>query len=292
MDAIISNIAKSNIHTKGMLIALLGSFLMSLDPVFIRVSGVSGFDTSFLYGLFSCLSMAAFVEWKEDKGLVGTIKSCGWPAVLSGLLMLGSAASLILSIKYTSVANTFIILSSSPAISAVLSWFILREVTQRATVYAIISIMIGIAVVVSGSLTSTNLLGDGLALCAAIFSSLNNILLRKHQHVNRMISVGFGGFFLALVMFFLATPSEYDMNTWIIMGIMGLATAPFSRVLLQISTRYITATEVSIVGMMVTVLAPIWAFLFFGEIPLLNSLIGGTIILTSVLLYTYSKSRA
>lgn len=291
MNTTMGTIAKPNTHTKGMLIALLGSFLMSLDPVFIRVSGVSGFDTSFLFGLFSCISMAAFVEWKEDNGLIGTVKNCGWPAVISGLLMLGSAACLILSVKYTSIANTFIILSSAPAISAVLSWVILKEVTQRATVLAIISIMIGIAVVVSGSLTSTNLIGDGLALCAAIFSSLNNILLRKYQHINRMVSVGFGGFFLALVMFFLASPTEYDVNTWVVMGVMGLLTAPFSRVLLQVSTRYITATEVSIVGMTITVLAPIWAFVFFSEVPQVNTLLGGTIILISVLLYTYSKSR-
>lgn len=106
-----------------------------------------------------------------------------------------------------------------------------------------------------------------------------------------MASVGFGGLFLAIVMFFLATPSEYSLNTWVIMALMGLFTAPFGRVLSQVATRYITAPEVGMILMLETVLAPLWAYSFFDEIPPMASLVGGSIIFVTILIYAVSTIK-
>jgi drug/metabolite transporter (DMT)-like permease len=48
--------------------------------------------------------------------------------LFSGILMLGSASTLVLSIKNTSIVNTFVIYSSSPALAAVFSWLFLKKI--------------------------------------------------------------------------------------------------------------------------------------------------------------------
>lgn len=111
-------------------------------------------------------------------------------------------------------------------------------------------------------------------------------LLRKFPDVSRMGAVGFGGFLVAVVMFFFTEPSSFSTNTWLIMGVMGLLTAPFGRVLSMVATRYATATEVSMTLMLETVLAPVWAYIFFTEVPGVNSLAGGAIILITITAYT------
>ncbi|WP_342633604.1 DMT family transporter [Pseudovibrio sp. Ad37] len=237
------------------------------------------------------MSMPFFIQMRDERGLIGALRASGWPVLFSGLLMLGSASSLVLSIKLTSVANTFVILSISPALAAAFSWLFLGEVTKRTTWISIISIMIGIAIVVSGSFGSGTLMGDVLAGLAVTCLSLNQTLLRKYQGVSRMASVGVGGFLLAVAMFFLAAPSTYSLNTWVIMGLMGLFTAPFGRVLSQVATRYITAPEVGMLLMIETVLAPLFAFGFFGEIPHQESFIGGTIIVVTILIYVVISGR-
>ncbi|MGF1681910.1 DMT family transporter [Photobacterium minamisatsumaniensis] len=288
---ILSAITKKGARTVGFMITLLGALLMSFDPIFIRLSGVSGFDTAFLFGLFTAISMPICIQLRDERGLVGAVKESGWQVLISGLLMLGSAAGLVLSISHTSIANTFVILSASPALAAVFSWMFLGEVTKRSTWLAIASVMVGIAIVVSGSFKSGNLLGDGLALFAVFCLSLNQTQLRKYQNVSRMASVGFGGLFLAISMFFIATPSEYGVNTWLIMGVMGLFTAPFGRVLSQVATRYITAPEVGMILMIETVLASVWAYTFFDEIPPAASIIGGLIILITIFIYVLSMMK-
>lgn len=287
----INSLMQTNARAAGILIALVGALLMSFDPIFIRFSGVSGFDTAFLFGIFTAISMPIFIQMRDERGLVRTLRASGWPVIFSGLLMLGSASALVLSIKNTSITNTFVILSGAPALAAVFSRIFLGEVTRRATWYAIAAVMLGIVIVVSGSFETGNWLGDGLAVLAVTCVALNQTLLRKYQDVSRMASVGLGGLFLAVVMFFLATPSTFSASTWIIMGVMGLFTAPFGRVLSQVATRYITAPEVGMILMMEAVFAPVWAFGFFGEIPPIASLIGGMIILSTVVVYAISSEQ-
>lgn len=276
----------------GFVLTLIGAVLMSLDPIFIRFSGVGGVDTAFLFGLFTAISMPIFIQLRDPRGLVGAIRESGWQVVVSGLLMLGSAAGLVLSIKLTSVANTFVILSAAPALAALFSWWFLAEITQRSTWIAIISVMVGIGIVVSGSFQSGYWQGDALALFAVVCLSLNQVQLRKYQQVSRMASVGFGGFFLMIVMAFFATPSSYSAETWLIMAAMGLLTAPFGRVLSQVATRYITAPEVGMILMLETVLAPAWALLFFDEVPPTASLVGGAIIFVTIAIYAYSAMKS
>ena len=291
MTSALLSITNGHIRETGFLIALLGALLMSIDPVFIRYAGVSGFDTAFLFGLFTAISMPIVLQSIDKRGLVKAVKESGWPLLLAGILMLGSASGLVFSIKNTSIANTFVILSATPAMAALFSWLLLRELTSRSTWLAIISVMIGITVVSFGSLGTGHWVGDVLAVFSVICLALLFTLLRKYQGVSRMASVGLGGLLLALVMFLFATPSAYSMNTWFIMALMGLFTAPLGRVLSMVATRYITAAEVSMTLMLETVLATIWAFIFFNEVPPATSIVGGSIILITIFWYTWSSIK-
>lgn len=283
--------SKKSTKTKGITIAILGTILMSFDPIFIRFSGVSGFDTIFLFGLFTAISMSIVVQITERRNIIKVIIASGWPLIIPSLLMLGSASAFVLSVKNTSVANTFIILSATPAVAALVSRIVLKEKTNRATWLAILFVTLGVFIVVNGSFGTGNWKGDFLALGSVFCLSLMFTLLRKYNKVNRFAIVALGGFFLAFVMFFFANPSSYTINTWLLMAAMGLLSAPLGRVLAMIATRYATASEVLLAQMFQNVLAPLLAFLFFREISNTASLIGGGIILITIIVYTLNLSK-
>ena len=66
----------------------------------------------------------------------------------------------------------------------------------------------------------------------------------------------------------------------------------FGRVLSQVATRYITAPEVGMILMIETVLAPLWALIFFDEIPAMASILGGSIILVTISIYAFSAMKS
>lgn len=285
------NTTGTNSRTMGFSVAVLGALLMSFDPIFIRFAGVSGFDTAFLFGLFSAISMPILLKATDKRGIRHAVKESGWPLLFAGILMVGSASGLVFSIKTTSIANTFVILSATPAIAAIFSWLFLRETTSRSTIIAIVSVMIGISIVVSGSFGSGYWVGDLFALFSVTCLAFMFTLLRKYQTVSRLASVGLGGMLLAVVMFFFASPSEFSLEVWLIMGAMGLFTAPLGRVFSMVATRHITASEVSMTMMLETVLAPVWAFLFFSEVPAIASVVGGVVILVTIFIYTWLSMK-
>src|SRR6056300_190379 len=92
-----------------------------------------------------------------------------------GLLMVGSYAlgtiSFVYAITHTSVANTLIILSSTPLFAALIGRVLLQEPIQLRTLLAITLVAIGIAAIASGSASSGNnaLLGDLAAILGSFF---------------------------------------------------------------------------------------------------------------------------
>ncbi|OIQ49923.1 EamA-like transporter family protein [Pseudodesulfovibrio hydrargyri] len=278
-------------RAKGTMAAILGGILLSFDPIFVRLSGVGGYETAFLFGLFSALSMGTLIQATDARGLVGTVRESGWPAVVSGLIMLGSASMFVLSIKHTSVANTMMILSGRPVLTAAAAWLILRERTSGKLWLAIGGVVCGMAVVVSGSLRSGNVHGDGLALAGVICLALNGVMWRHFRAMSRMLVVGFGGLFLAVIMFFLTDVTAIPARTWLVMACMGLLSAPAGRVLNAVSSRYIPAAEMATYALISPVLAPIWVFLLFREQPPAATLAGGGLILAAIAAYIAATAR-
>nr|WP_320049400.1 DMT family transporter [uncultured Desulfuromonas sp.] len=289
--AILKKIAMGDARSKGILAALLGTLLISFDSVFVRLSGTNGVNTVFLFGFFTVISMSAMLQATDQRGIVGTLKEDGWPVVVSGLLMFGSASCFILSIKYTAVANTVIVMASRPVLTAIFSWIFLKETADKALWLAIALVVGGIAVVITGSLESVHLLGDALALVCVMFLAANGTLQRKYKKMSRTAVVGIAGVALAGALLPFTDIASFTPTTWLIMAAMGLLSAPFGRVLTGVATRYILAAEAAMISMSMSVFSTLWAFVLFHEIPPLTTLAGGGLILGSISAYILLKVR-
>ena len=66
-----------NTRTLGFTLAIAGAVLMSIDPIFIRYAGVSGFDTAFLFGLFSAISMPILLKFNDKRGIRKAVAQSG-----------------------------------------------------------------------------------------------------------------------------------------------------------------------------------------------------------------------
>lgn len=287
----IKTLIPENAQAKGRMAALTGGILLSFDPIFVRLSSVGGYETAFLFGLFSALSMFSLIQVTDERGLVKTMRESGWPAVLSGLIILGSASMFVLSIKHTTVANTMMILSGRPVLTAAAAWIFLKERTTGKLWLAIGGVICGMAVVVSGSLRSGNIHGDLLALLGVTCLALNGALWRHFKAMSRLLVVGLGGLFMAVVMAVPANLSAIPARTWLVMACMGLLSAPLGRVLNAVSSRYIPAAEMATYALISPVLAPLWVFALFREQPPAATALGGTIIMGAIAAYIAATGK-
>ncbi|WP_162916554.1 DMT family transporter [Cohaesibacter haloalkalitolerans] len=269
-------------HEKGLTYLLVAAALMSLDAVFIRLSGLHGFAPSFLFGVFSLISMTTLTQIREGN-VLRVAKAGGFMLLVSGAIMGVSGTAFTLAVQKTTVANVLLIMSITPIFSAIFSRIFLKENIKKHTGLAILLSIIGIYIIVQGSLASGGIEGDLIALVCALAVSMNFIVWRKFKQLNRSLVVGAGGFFIALFATPFITTADYDIKGVLVMMVMGLFTAPVGRMFNAMATRIISAPEVSLISQIKIVIAPLIIWAIFGEVPGTATFIGGSLILVAAL---------
>ncbi len=275
---------------KGTLYAFSGIFLMGFDAIFIRYSGLGGFGASFLFGMFSMLSMA-FVTQIYGKGILEAVKNGGWVLIFSGVVMGGSGTTFVLAVEGTTIANVVLIMTTSAVFSSIYSRFLLGEKTPVSTWVAVAVSIFGVYIIVRGSLGGRGLLGDMYALAAAMFSSLNYVIWRKYPQISRTMAISFGGFFIMLFSSFGTDFGSFGVSSMLVMAAMGLLSAPIGRAFISTAARHITAMEISLYTLTRTVLVPFLAWLFFTEVPPVQTFAGGAVIICAIAAHSLFMMR-
>lgn len=279
---------------KGLLLTSLGVFIMSLESLFIKITPISAFLFSFYIGIFMFISMISTYIFKERTILKKTFSNSVRFLFLSAFLMAISNSFFISAVKITNVANVVLIFSTSALFAALFSYLFYKEKIGKNIFIATIFIFIGLFIIFSDNLEIGSVKGNIYALFCTILFSLSFVFLAKHKDINRVLVTAFSGLFLSLVSLFFCEDLKIDVNTLFLVMIMGLLISPISRVLMGIGSKYISASEVSLLMIIETIMAPIWVWIFLNEKPTTYTFIGGSLILITLVinsLYSLKKEK-
>ncbi|OZG71020.1 EamA family transporter [Hahella sp. CCB-MM4] len=265
--------------------AIIGVTVLSFDALLVRLAAANEWDVMFWRGFFIFLTMASLSvrsgQWRAM--LVKETAGAAWSvALLYGV----STGLFVLSVSNTMVANTVVILSSSPFFAALFSWLLIGEVIRLRTSMAILACMFGVAVVFSSSMESGGWLGDGLALVLAILMGLSLTILRSNPGIPRIPIIAVSGMVAALLALPFAHPLTLEADSYGWLALMGLLQMPMASLLIMVATRYLPSPEVSLFLLIETVLAPVWVWWVVGEIPPSLALVGGVIVIGTIAVHS------
>jgi len=201
----------------------------------------------------------------------------------------------IFSIKNTAVANTLVIMSMSPLFAAVLSHFLFREPISAGTWIATVTLFSGLTIVFYGSLQSGGVIGDLAALLTSICVAISLVLMRKRRKISMVPALAWSSALVCLTALPFATPASLSGTPLVLMLVLGLLVLPVSLAMIGLSPRYLPAPEVSLILRLEALLAPLWVWLVLGEVPSQETLVGGSIILTTLVclsVYTIHTHRS
>lgn len=214
-------------------------------------------------------------------------KSIGGHGLVMVVFYTFGTISFITAITHTSVANTLIILSTTPLFAALIGLAVFRERIELRTWCAIFLVAIGIYVISSdGDNQGATLFGDVAAVSGAFFLAAGFTVVRRKPTISVFPVFSIAGLVTALVILPLAQPlsvTQQDMGYLIIMGVYML---PLGTALMYIGPKYIPASEVGLMLLLESVLGPTWVWLALGEEPGARTLMGGVIILSTLAINT------
>ena len=280
-------------HSKGIIITALGVLIISPDGLLTRLIQVDHWTLIFWRALFLSFGMWLIVSLTYPNRAWQKYKSMGRGGVMMVLVYSMGTISFIVAITHTSVANTLIILSTTPLFAAIIGWVFLREPIPVRTWCAILLVGIGIFVISSDSESQTSsLFGDLAAMCGAFFLATGFTVVRRFPAISIFPVISTSGLLTALIILPLAQPfsaTQADMGYLLIMGIYML---PVGTALMFLGPRFIPAAEVGLMLLLESILGPIWVWLALGEQPGVRTFIGGAIILTTLVVNTLWVMRS
>jgi drug/metabolite transporter (DMT)-like permease len=243
--------------------------------------------------MFLSMGLTLVIKQRE---VIKKITKTSFPILLICAVLMGTSnIFFITAIKSTTVANVVIIFGTAALFSSFYAYLLYREKIAKNILYASFFMFIGLFIIFSDKLGLGNMSGNLFALACTASFSLAFVLLAKYTAISRVVLTATTGLYLAIITFLLSDSLSIDLKTFGIIAFMGLFITPIARVLMGNGTKYISASEVTILMIIETVMAPIWVWLFLKEIPSSNTFIGGGIILLTLIvnsIYTLKKADA
>ena len=274
-------------HLKGLLITATGVLIISPDGLLTRLILTDHWNMIFWRALLVSFGMWLMVSLINPNRVWQQYRTVRGP----GLLMVASYSlgtiSFVFAITHTSVANTLIILSSTPLFAALIGRFLLHEKIQLRTIIAILLVAIGIGVIATGSVGEQSaFLGDLAAILGSFFLACGLSFVRRFPRTSIFSAISCSGLLTALLVLPLASPLMISQSDFGYLLIMGLYVVPVGTALMYLGPRYIPAAEVGLLLLMESLLGPIWVWLVFAEQPGVNTLVGGAIVLSTLIINT------
>ena len=274
----------SNLHLKAILITSLGVLLMSLESLLIKLTSISALTFSFYIGLFMFFSINTLLFATKKTQTILIYRKSLKPILICGFLFGLSNIFFINAIKTTSVANTVMIFASAPLFTSLFTYLLYKEKSKKNIYIASLFIFIGLFIIFSSQLGKGDLLGNIYALVCVILFALSFVILGRYKDANRFAITAFAGLSSTFISFLFVSNFNIDANTLFVLLLAGVLVSPISRVLMGIGTKSLPASEVSLLMIIETIMAPVWVWIFLKEVPANSTFIGGSIILLTLLL--------
>ena len=284
------------IRTHAMVLTLCGALCMSFAGLAIRsIESADGFQILFYRSSTLALMVMAIACIRRKQGPIAFYLSIDWWDMVMGVLMAVAFSFYVYAILNTNVASALFILSSAPIFAAILGWIFAGERPSLITTIAIGLAIVGVGLMVYDGFESGGLLGMVFAMISALCFAGMLVLIRWLKREDAL-----GGTFVGGVLAMLLNEGiALTIGTGIIVSgwdlglslFMGAFTIGIGMAFVTWAAGYLPASEVSILVLFESVVAPIWVWLAYNEAATINVIIGGAIVLGAVTLQASASGR-
>lgn len=274
----------------GRLLVLLSGVVMSLGSPIIRLlKDATAWQFLAFRSLAICVIVLLMLVALHRSRLLFVVRRGGIRTVIAGAFLAVTFTCIVFALLNTTIANAlFLLLGTSPFLTAIGAWLYLGEKPSRITLFAIATALVGMFIMLGEGMLEGDLFGDLSALGAAIAFSGYSVVIRSGRDGDMVPAVFWGGMLSGLVAVSAASLAGHglDISLWdtgvsFAYGAVGIGGG---LVLYTLGSKYVPAAELNVLSLGEMVLAPLWVWLAFNEIPSGPTLAGGGVLLGAILL--------
>ena len=273
---------------KGTLLAFTAIMFITPDSLLIRLSNVESWNLIFYRGFIPFLVVfIGILIIKKSKFFYSIIEN-GWHGVGYICTFIVTNILFVVSIENTNVANTLIMISLAPMLSALVSFVFLKEFPDRKTWVAITITTLAVIYIFIDSFEKGDVKGNVYGFICALGLAAGAVIIRAgKKNANLIPSAMTAKLIIALIALFFVDDLNIEGNDFLFIPAMCIFCVAIPFVLITLAPRYITAAEVNLFFLLETVLGPFWVWLVIKEQPSVETIIGGVVIILTIATHSF-----
>ena len=209
----------------------------------------------------------------------------------------GCIVTFVAATRLTTAANAIFLQYTGPAYVLLLSPLILKEAFRRIDGVCVALSLAGMSLFFVGKVEAGQALGNGLGIVSGVFFALTVVLLRRDSRKGgdtALPSTALGNLIAAaatLPFALQALPEMTSPRGAAVLLYLGVVQLGVAYLLFIRGVRKVPAAEASLISMLEPVLNPVWVLLGLGERPGPWALVGGAIVIASVVVRTLAPAE-
>jgi DME family drug/metabolite transporter len=276
----------------GYILVCFGGFCLSWGGFIIRsFEQATVWQILFLRSFFFLLGLTVFLFIVYKKNTLIKIKTSGLPALLGGFVLSFSFIAFVVAMSNTTVANVVFIISTQTMFLALFGFIYLKEKVSLIGSLSIFLAMSGILVMVGDSVSSGSLFGNLVALAIPINFAVLVMIIRKYKNLDMVPAIFYSGIFSCLYGLILSESFSFTFHDIFMGFLLGVPQLALGFICITIGSRSTPSATIGLLMLSETLFAPIWVWIFLGEIPPLSVFIGGLVIILAIILKSFDKKQ-
>jgi len=286
--------------SSAMFFVLLAGLIWSFGPLVVRNinnAELIPWQYSLIRGSAIFLILNIYLFLNEGKKFTNNYQKIGLSGLIGGTCLGIANITFVFSITTTTAAVTLMMLGAMPFIAALLAYIFLQEKISTKTFIAMVIAASGIIFISFDSYEEGTLFGLINGLISSVAFAGFTVSLRWRKKVPKLTTVSLGGIIAAfaslIVLFFYDSDILISFKNTSLSAFHGFLVCS-ALILYSANAKYLPAADLTLLSLTEVIGGIFWVWLPFlgiNEIPSTNTLIGGIIIIISIIFYGYNARR-
>ena len=274
----------------GPFLVFLGACTLSFGGLIVKsFEGANLWQILFWRSVFFSIVVLFFLILNYKKNFFNSIYKIGLPGFFGGMVLSCGYAGYVFAMYNTTVANANFIIQTQTIFLAIFGYIFLKEKISKLTLASIFLAFGGIFLMLGSSLTTGQMSGNIVAFVMPISFAVLILTVRKYPSVDMIplqLIAGIGAVIIGYLFSSKIIVSSHDILLGFVAGFFQVG---LGFIFITIGAKTTPSALVGIIMLTEAVLGPLWAWLFINETPPLVVLVGGTIVLSAVLLQFFNR---
>lgn len=283
-------IAQSH-HRTGVMLVAAAALIWSTGGLLGRMVETEPATKLFMRSGFAFIALLIYVAIRHRGQVIKAFRDLGWAGVIVGCCFATASSCFIFALDYTTVANIMFIQAAAPFFAGLLGWLLMREPVGLRSWICMAAVLGGIGIMMIDSFGGGGMVGNLLSIVMMMGFASAIVVTRRHREIRMAPATCLGTFIAACVAFPMADTSALSAQDVGTLALFGAGQMAFGLVMFTAGTRLIPAAEAGLISNLEPVLAPVWVWLVFTETPSDYTIIGGLLVLSTLVVYTLMDWR-